>query len=121
MRYLKGTMHVCICFGKKDLVLHGFTDSDFAGCVDKRKSTTGYVFTLGGGAISWISRLQKCIALSTAEAEYVVATEACKEAIWLSRLVGDDVLLGEVPILHRDSQSAIQLARNPVFWSLQKP
>ena len=52
MRYLKGTMRVCICFGKKDLVLHGFTDSDFAGCVDKRKSTIGYVFTLGGGAIS---------------------------------------------------------------------
>ena len=40
MRYLKGTMHVFICFGKKDLVLHGFIDSDFAGCVDKRKSTT---------------------------------------------------------------------------------
>ena len=81
MRYLKGTMHVCICFRKKDLVLHGFTDSDFAGCVDQRKSTTGYVFTLGGGAMSWISRLQKCIALSTTEAEYVAATKVCKDTI----------------------------------------
>ena len=52
MRYLKGTMHVCIYVGKRNLVLHGFIDSDFARCVGKRNSTTGYIFTLSGGAIS---------------------------------------------------------------------
>ena len=63
-------------------------DADYAGCADSRRSTTSYVFTFTGGAISWISRMQKCIALSTTEAEYVAAVEACKEALWLSRLVG---------------------------------
>ena len=52
MRYLKGTMHMCICFANANLVLHGLTDSKFARCVDKRKSTIGYVLTLSGGAIS---------------------------------------------------------------------
>ena len=54
---------------------------------DSRKSTTGYVFTIGGTIISWISKLQKIVALSTTEAEYVVATEASKEMIWLQRFM----------------------------------
>eukprot|EP00249_Psilotum_nudum_P029739 c41022_g1_i1 orf=2-277(-) len=59
MRYLKGTMDMCIYFSKSSLDLLGYTDSDFVGHVDNKRSTSGYVFTLGGGAISWISRLQK--------------------------------------------------------------
>ncbi|MCO5603495.1 hypothetical protein L7F22_057646 [Adiantum nelumboides] len=58
--------------------------------------------------------------ISTTEAEYVVASNACKEAIWLTRLVGDLGIVGEVPLLHCDSQSAIQLARNPVFHAKMK-
>ncbi|KAH9679174.1 CCHC-type domain-containing protein [Citrus sinensis] len=67
----------------------GYCDSDFSGNLDKRRSTTGYVFTLGGGPISWRSILQSTIVLSTTEAEYMVATEAVKEAIWLKDLLGD--------------------------------
>ena len=67
-----------------------------------------------------MSRLQKCISISTTEAEYVTATEATKDAIWLSRLVGDLGLSAQVPVLHCDSQSAIQLAHNPVFHSKTK-
>ena len=70
--------------------------------------------------MSWTSRLQKCIALSTTEAEYVAATEACKEALWLSRLVVDLGFTGDIPLLHCDSQSAIQLAKNPVFHAKTK-
>ena len=67
-----------------------------------------------------MSRLQKCVALSTTEVEYVAATEACKEAIWLICLVGDLGLGDDMPILHSDSQSAIMLAKNPVFHAKTK-
>ena len=119
MRYLKGTKDLGICFGKQKASVVGFTDADYAGHADCRKSTSGYVFTFTGGAVSWISRLQKCVALSTTEAEYVAATEACKEALWLSYLVRD-LGITELPILHCDSQSAIMLARNPVFHAKTK-
>ena len=70
--------------------------------------------------MSWISMMQRSTALSTIEAEYVAATEACKEALWLSRLVGDLGSIKDVPLLHCDSQSAIHLARNPVFHAKTK-
>ncbi|WP_176691529.1 Ty1/Copia family ribonuclease HI, partial [Enterobacter cloacae complex sp. GF14B] len=98
----------------------GYTDSDYAGDLDKRRSTSGYVFTLVGGAISWRSRLQDCVTQSTTEAEYVAANEACKEAIWLGRLVADLGINADMPELYCDSQSAIQLAKNPVFHSKTK-
>ena len=58
-------------------------DLDFAGDIDKKKSTTSYVFTLAGAAVSWISKVQTVVALSTTEAEYIVDIQACKEAIWI--------------------------------------
>ncbi|KAH9672466.1 hypothetical protein KPL70_017737 [Citrus sinensis] len=66
-----------------------YCDSDFAGDLDKRRSTTGYVFILGGGLVSWRLILQSTIALSTTEAEYMAATKAVKEVIWLKGLLGD--------------------------------
>ncbi|KAH9724129.1 Integrase catalytic domain-containing protein [Citrus sinensis] len=90
LRYLYGTVDVGLLF-KKDCGQQcvGYCDSDFAGDLNKRRSTTGYVFTLGGGPVSWRSILQSTIALSTTEAEYMAATEAVKEAIWLKGLFGD--------------------------------
>jgi len=70
------------CYGSTDVHLLGY-DSDFVGDVHSRKSTTSYVFTLRSRAVSWVSRLQKIVALSTTEAEYIAVTEACKEMIWL--------------------------------------
>ena len=61
--------------------LQGYIDADFAGDIDSRKSTTGFVFSLGDTAISWASNLQKIVTLSTPEAEYVAATKAGKEMI----------------------------------------
>ncbi|KAH9684220.1 hypothetical protein KPL71_027928 [Citrus sinensis] len=90
LRYLYGTVDVGLLF-KKDCGQQcvGYCDSDFAGDLDKRRSTTSYVFTLGGDPVSWRSILQSTIALSTTEAEYMAATEAVKEAIWLKGLLGD--------------------------------
>ncbi|MCO5558509.1 hypothetical protein L7F22_012094 [Adiantum nelumboides] len=82
--------------------------------------TSGYVFTFTGGAVSWIFRLQTCVALSITEAEYVAATEAFKEALWLMRLVDDLGIKVKVPGLHCDSQSAIMLANYPVFHAKTK-
>ena len=120
MRYLNGTKELCICFGSREACVLGYTDADYAGDMDKRRSTSGYVFIFTGGAVSWRSRLQNCTSMSTTEAEYIAASEACKEAIWLARLVGDLGISVEVPTLHCDSQSAIMLAKNPVFHAKTK-
>ena len=107
MRYLNGTKEFCICFGKKETCLLGYTDADYAGDMDKRRSTLGYVFIFTGGAVSWQSHLQNCMSMSTTEAEYTTASEAWKEAIWLARLVGDLGISIEGPTLHCDSQSTL--------------
>ena len=66
-----------------------YTDSDFQSDIDSRKSTSGYVFTFGGGAISWKSVKQSSIVDSTMEAEYIAASEAAKEAVWLKNFLMD--------------------------------
>ncbi|MCO5565162.1 hypothetical protein L7F22_018835 [Adiantum nelumboides] len=95
----------------------GYIDSDYAGNLDNRRSTSGYAFTMARRAISWRSRLQTCVTQFTSEVEYVATSEACKEAIWLGQLVTNLRIKEETPMLHYDSQSAIQLARNPVYHS----
>lgn len=72
--------------------MEGWVDSDFAGDKATRKSTTGFVFTLNGAALSWRSRMQRLVATSTTAAEYIAEAEVVKDSLWLRRLVGD---LGE--------------------------
>ena len=74
-KYLMGTSKLCLSFGKGKPVLEGYTDADMADDFDGRKSTSGHLFTFVRGAISWQSKLKKCVALSTTEVEYIVATE----------------------------------------------
>src|SRR5215813_12907703 len=83
LKYLWRTRNYMLVYSSKDMVLRGYTDSDFQIDVDSRKSTSGSVFTLGGGAIVWRSIKQYCITDSTMEAEYAVACEAAKEVVWL--------------------------------------
>ena len=78
LRYLRGTATYALCFGGLDIVLRGYVDSDIAGDKDNRRSTKGYVFTIGGTSVSWISKLQKIVSLSTMEEKYVAATKASK-------------------------------------------
>ncbi|MCO5602055.1 hypothetical protein L7F22_056182 [Adiantum nelumboides] len=120
MRYLKGTKNKSLYYGKGPLELKGFCDSDMAGDVDTRKSTSGYVFTLARGVVSWCSRMQKIVALSTTEAEYISATEASKEATWLARLCSEFGLPDKAPMLGCDSQSAICLAKYAMFHARTK-
>jgi hypothetical protein len=120
LRYLRGTATHALCFGGSDTFLQGYVDSDMAGDKDSRRSTTGYVFTIGGTTVSWISKLQKVVALSTTEAEYVAATEASKEMIWLQRFMEELGKKQENSRLYCDSESAIHLAKNSAFHSKTK-
>ncbi|KAL0460800.1 UNVERIFIED_CONTAM: Retrovirus-related Pol polyprotein from transposon TNT 1-94 [Sesamum latifolium] len=105
---------------QNDSLVVGYVDSDYAGDLDDRRSTTGYVFTLGGGSICWKSTVQSIVALSTIEAEYMAVAEAAKEALWLNGLVKElGVEQGGVQ-LHCDSQSAIYLAKNQVYHARTK-
>jgi len=88
-----------------------------AGDRDNRRSTTRYVFTVGGTAVSWVSKIQSVIALSTTEVEYVAATEAIKEMIWLQRFLDELGKKQELGRLYSDNQSAIHLAKNFAFHS----
>jgi len=65
----------------------GYLDSDMAGDIDSRKSTSSYLITFARGVVAWQSRLQSCVALSTTEAEFIVITEACKELLWLKKFL----------------------------------
>jgi hypothetical protein len=120
LRYLRGTTTHALCFGVLDTFLRGYVDSDMEGDKDNMRSTTGYVFTIGGTTISWISKLQKVVALSTTEVEYVAATEAMKEIIWLQRFMEESGKKQENNRLYCDSQSAIHLAKNSNFHSKTK-
>ncbi|MCO5580514.1 hypothetical protein L7F22_034382 [Adiantum nelumboides] len=116
-RCLTSTADRQLCYGGGELSIKGYVN---AGCVDSRKSTTGWIYTFAGFAISLRSVLQDCTSISTTEVEYVALSEACKEAIWLARLVKDLGLEQCLLVLHCDSQSAIALAKNPVFHSRTK-
>ena len=122
LRYIKATVNEGLVYrgGKEAVELIGYVDADYAGDRDRRRSTTAYVFTLCGCCVSWKSQLQPIVALSTTEAEYIAATEAAKEAIWLKGLLTELQVLRQDVILYSDSQSAIHLCKNPVFHERSK-
>ena len=130
LRYLKGTQTHGIKFGGRASYntlanspshLVGFSDSDWAGQVDDRKSTSGVIFYLNNGAISYASKTQKCVALSTAESEYIALGEAAREAIYLRMLLKD---LGqeqtEPTVIYEDNAAAEKLCKNNVLHSRTK-
>ena len=83
MRYLRGTTDLVLCYQDGDLKLRGYSDANWGGDPDESRSTSAYVFTLGGEATSWCSKKQDSIALLTMEVEYVACGLATQEAMWL--------------------------------------
>eukprot|EP00253_Pinus_taeda_P025176 PITA_25176 len=90
------------------------------GNLDQRRSTSGYAFNIFGGAVSWMSKRQSVVALSTIEVEYMAATHASKEVVWLQRLCSRMGLVQGAIRINCDSQSAIFLAKNPAYHSNTK-
>ena len=123
LRYVAGTMEYGLHYKreKEEQRLIGYSDSDLAGDIDTRRSTSGMLFFLGSSLVSWQSIKQRVVALSSCEAEYVAATNAATQGIWLARLLGE--LLGKQPKaieLKVYSKSALALAKNPVFHEHSK-
>ena len=115
LRNLRSLTYTCLCFTGASLELHGYVDADLVGNIDSRKSTTWFVFTLGGTTISWSSHIQNIVALSTTVTEYVATIEAAKEIIWLCSFLDELGKKQEMGILHSDNQSAIFLAKHSAF------
>ena len=125
LRYIKGSIHKKLTFTKSrsNMKLIGLSDSDWASCKEDRRSTTGYVFYLNsdGPAISWKSRKQPTVALSSCEAEYMALTATTQEAIFLSNLMKDfGIKLPKTIPLYGDNQGAIALVKNPVQHNRSK-
>ena len=127
MRYVKGTLDKGLVYTGTGTakptfpLLTGYTDADWAGCQESRRSTTGYVFLLSAAPISWSSRTQPTVALSTAEAEYMSASAATQEALWLRSLLHELGFSQKQPtIIHEDNQGAIALSLNDGFHGRTK-
>ena len=122
LRYLRGTADYGVFYkkgGNEELV--AYTDSDYAGDLDDRKSTSGYVFLLSSAAISWLSKKQPVVSLSTTEAEFIAASTCACQAVWLRKILEK---LGHTQnsstTVYCDSNSAIKLAKNPVMHGRSK-
>jgi hypothetical protein len=123
LRYIVRTKtHRCVYHhGKGTLELIGYSDADHAGDGDDRKSTSGTVFFLGQSLVSWQSRKQRVVVLSSCEAEYIAgATTAC-QGVWLSRMLADLLNTKVIaPLLYIDNKSALALTKNPVLHDHSK-
>lgn len=123
MRYVKGTIHFGLVYSEdsRNNVLNGYSDSDLAGLLDDRRSTSGMVFYLNESVVTWVSQKQHCVALSSCEAEFMAATAAACQAIWLRNVLGQitSEFVGPV-VLCIDNRSAIDLAKNPMFHGRSK-
>ena len=121
LKYIVGTLNYGIFYKPTIDELSGYCDSDWAGDSDSRKSVSGYCFSIGSGAVSWTSKKQPTVALSSTEAEYKAACIAACEVVWLRRILMDvAVPIRTATVLRCDNQSCMAIAKNPVFHARTK-
>ena len=123
LKYLRGTTHFAICYSgsEKSNLLTSFSDADYAGDLDDRKSRSGCILMLNHGPISWLSCKQQCTASSTTESEYIAACLTAKETVWSPRLLADMGYCQSSPTqLFSDNQAAIRLVANPKYHKRTK-
>eukprot|EP00253_Pinus_taeda_P035289 PITA_35289 len=121
-KYLQGTQNNGLWYPRDiDLTLHAYTDADWAGSVDDRKSTSGGAFFMGSILVSWFSKKQSSISLATAKAEYVVVASCCTQLLWMMQTLQDFQITCTPPIsILSDNTSAINISKNPVMHSKTK-
>jgi len=121
-RYLKGTVEYGLWYPRDhDFSLHAYTNADWVGDVDDRKSTSGGAFFLGKRLVSWLSKKQEAISLSTIEAEYIAAAGSCTQLLWMKQMLRDIQVEYEEPItIFCDNSSAINISKNLVLHSKTK-
>jgi hypothetical protein len=122
LRYLKGTLDYGLKYSAdENPTLVGYSDSDWAGDINTRRSTSGYVFQVANSTVSWSSKRQRTVAKSSTEAEYIALSLAAQEAIWLQRLLYDVGFKIRKPItIFEDNQGTIELAKNAKYHNRTK-
>jgi hypothetical protein len=121
-RYLKGKEEFGLWYPKgKDLSLIAYTDVDWVGCIDDRRSTSGVAFYLGECLVSWISKKQSSVSLSMAKAEYIATTSCCTQVLWMKQTPTKIQVEYDEPIpIYCDNTSSINILKNPVMHSKTK-
>ena len=120
LRYLQGSISHGLKFEAGD-VLIGYSDADWAGDLNTRRSTSGYIFKIGGATVSWCSKRQITVARSTTEAEYVALSLASQEAVWIRKLLLEiGFAVDGATTLYEDNNGAIDLSRNPKYHNRTK-
>jgi hypothetical protein len=120
LRYLQRTKNAKLVYHAKPKELVGFSDASYAPNSEDRKSISGYLFQMNGAAISWKSKKQPIVSLSSMEAEYIAITAAIKEAKWLAKLEQELMLKTKKMIIYEDNQSTIKTAKNEIHTERSK-
>ena len=115
IRYINGTSDYGIWYSRdSNECLAGYSDADWVRCIDDRKSTSGGCFYLGNNLVSWMSKKQNSVSLSTAKAEYIAATSCCAQLLWMKKLLHDYGITQDTMCVFCDNTSATNLSQNPV-------
>ncbi|CAJ2670589.1 unnamed protein product [Trifolium pratense] len=121
LKYVNGTCDYGILYTHgENSMLVGYCDADWAGCADDRKSTSRACFFLGNNLISWFSKKQNCVSLSTAEAEYIAAGSSCSQLLWMKQMLLEYNVVQDAMALYCDNLSAINISKNPIQHSRTK-
>ena len=124
LRYIKGTTNIGLTFDGNNTTVSiiGYADADWAGDYDERKSTTGYIVMIGNCMVSWASKKQSTVSLSSAEAEYMAISSSLQEIKWIRQLLNELYIVnqGEPSVLNIDNQAAITISQNDVDHSRTK-
>ena len=105
---------------ESNLSLVGFSDSDWVGNTDDRKSTTGRCFYVGANLVTWMSKKQNFVSLSTVEAEYIAVGSCCSYLLWMEKLLSDYGISQDTMIVYCDNSSTIDISKNPIEHSKTK-